>query len=105
MGSKQKPIQCGGLIQIWQSPDRSYRHHFLKLDLDCELSNYPGVLIVSHVNHSQVLVANVESLRKELPRLLEQIGDEVIAHWSLEEDDQKRSSILSRLTAHPLFAG
>ena len=65
MDSRQKPMQCGGFLQTWQSPDRSFHHLFLKLDLDCEPSNYPGVLIVSDVNHSQVLVANVESLRKE----------------------------------------
>ena len=100
-----KPMQAGGLLQIWQNPKGSYHHLFLKLDLDCEPEDYPGVLIVSDVHHRQVLVTAVESLHKELHSLLQKIEGEGVACWKREQKAQERSKILSDLTANPVFVG
>ena len=105
MDSKQKPRQGGGLMQTWQSPDKIYRHIFQKLDLNCEPDPYPGVVIVSDVSHSQVFVAEVQNVQKELPRLLGKIEGETVAYCDLEMDAQKRKDILSSLTSQPLFYG
>ena len=105
MKSILKPRQVGGLVQAWQSQDRSFHDLFLKLNLKCEPENYPGVLIVSDVDHHHTLVASVESLQKELPVLLKQIEGEKVAYWKLERNCQKRTKILSDLAAHPVFVG
>ena len=92
-------------MQAWKSPDGSFRHLFLKLDFDCEPENYPGILIVSDVEHRQVRVTAVKSLLKELPPLLKQIDGEVVAYWCLEDNGKERTKILSGLTEHPVFVG
>jgi hypothetical protein len=105
MDSKQKPRQGGGLMQTWQNPDKTYRRMFLKLALNCDPDPYPGVVIVSDVSHSQVFVAEVQNLQKDLPQLLKRIKGEAVAYWDLEMDAQKRKEILLGLTSHPLFVG
>ena len=105
MDPKQKPRQGGGLMQAWQSPNRTYRHALVKLDLNCEPDPYPGVTIVSDLSHSQVFIAEVQNLQKDLPQLLKRIKGEPVAYWSLEMDAQKRKEILSGLTSHPVFVG
>jgi hypothetical protein len=105
MDAKKKPIQTGGSLQMWRSPDNSYRHHFLELDLSCEPGNYAGILIFSDATHSNVEVFNIESLWKELPNLLEKRKDEVIAYWWREDDAKERSRMLSDLTTRPVFLG
>jgi hypothetical protein len=92
-------------MQTWKNPDKTYRHAFLKLDLNCEPDPYPGVVIVSDVNHVQVFVAEVQDVQKELPRLLERIKGEAVAYFDLEMDAQKRKEILSGLSSQPLFHG
>lgn len=105
MESILKPRQAGGLLQAWRNPDSTFHHLFLKLNLDCEPDNYPGVLIVSDVHHHHVLVAAVNSLQKELPLLLQQLEGERIVYWYLEQNEQERSRIVFGLTTHPVFVG
>ncbi len=64
---ESKPIQAGGMCHTWRSPDNSFRHLFLKLDLDCEPDKHPGIVIVSDEHHQRACAAAVKNLQKELP--------------------------------------
>ena len=103
MDSKRKPGQGNARTHAWQSPNKSYHHMFLKLNLNCEPDPYPGVAIISDVSHSQVFIVEVQNFQKDLPEMLKRIRGEAVAYWSLEMDAQKRKEILSGLTSHPVF--
>ena len=105
MSQYLRPIQTGGMCHAWSSPDRTFKHIFLKLQLDCEPDKYPGVVIVSDENHNQTSIAAVKNLSRELPQLLAGISGKSIAYWSLEEDEGQINKILVGLTAHPIFFG
>ena len=44
-----KPLQPTGLMVSWQSPNKKFVHTFAIIDLQCELDNYPGILIISDI--------------------------------------------------------
>jgi hypothetical protein len=98
-----KPIQGGGLFQTWQSPDRSFHHAFLKLDLECEADPDAGVAIIR--SHEAVRVAEVESLHKDLPDLIGGCDGHPDVFWLHEDDAGKRQRVLEGLTSQPVFVG
>ena len=105
MSQYLRSIQTGGMCHAWSSPDRTFKHIFLKLQLDCEPDKYPGVVILSDENYNQASIASVKNLSKELPQLLAGISGKSIAYWSLQQDEEQIKKILAGLTAHPIFFG
>lgn len=105
MESTEKPRQGGGLMQAWQSPDRRFHRCLLRLDLDCQPDPYPGVVIICDASHTQIFVAEVANLKKELPALLRRVEGDPIAYFDLEMDDKERKKIMAGLTPHPQFVG
>lgn len=105
MNSTNKPVQTRGDLLMWRNPENSYRHYFLELDLKCELDDCPGILIISDATHSNVSVFNIERLWNELPKLIKNKKDKVVAYWWRVDDTDERSRMLSNLTARPVFLG
>ena len=100
-----KPIQAGGINHVWRNPKNSFRHPFLKLNLNCKLDNHPGVVIVSNVNYQQAFASQVNSLEKELPQLLQSVQGQAVAYWWLEHEVNEQNRIYSGITEHPVFVG
>jgi hypothetical protein len=99
------PIQGGGMLRVWQSPDRKFKHTFLTLDLDCKPDNYPGIVIISDKSHRVVSVTEVKNLERELPSLMAKFESQPEVYWDLETNAQRRKEILSSLTSDPVFVG
>jgi len=99
------PLQGGGTLRAWQSPDASYHHLFLELDLSCKPDHYPGVVIISNNEHSNVKVAEVQNLEKELPHLLEAFTKPAKVFWDFEIEASKRGEIITALTESPKYVG
>jgi len=99
------PLQGGGVLRAWQSSDRTFHHLFLTLDLQCKPDHYPGVVIISNKEHSQVMVKEVDNLEKELPQLLGEFEGTPEIYWDLETDEGKRGEIVNALTENPVFVG
>lgn len=105
MNAELKPIQTGGMCHAWRSPDGSFKHVLLKLDLRCEPDNYPGIVIIADEGCRQAVATSVKSLRKELPKLLEAAAATPVVYWRIERDAREIERILSGLTEHPMFVG
>lgn len=101
MDKKDKFIQTGGSLEVWQDPEKSYHHLFIKLDLDSEHVDFAGILIISDENKGNIEVLNIKSLRRELPSLLIKRENKVRASWWRENDANERNCILSALTRCP----
>ncbi len=99
------PLQASGLVETWQSPDRTFNHMFLKLDLDCRPDGHAGVVILTDESHQPELISEVENLEKDLPRLLEECKGTPLVYWDLEDDRARRREILDKLTPHPVYVG
>lgn len=93
MSQYLRTIQNGGMCHAWSSPDRTFKHIFVRLQLDCEPDKYPGVVIVSDENYNQASVASVKNLSKELSQLLAGVSGKSIAYWSLEHDEGQINKI------------
>ena len=102
---ESKPRQGGGLVQSWRNPNGDYSHAFLRLVLSNEPDNYPGVLIISDIVQHNVQIFIVKSLLKELPNLLKNFEDEIVAYWCLETNEKECNNIRTGLTEHPVFVG
>jgi len=99
----QYAMQTGGDIRQWSSPQRTFRHSLLKLRFECEADPYPGILILTDQSYKNATAMAVKNLRKELPRILEPLGEDTIAYWSIERDETERGRVLAGLTAAPIF--
>ncbi|MEY8214858.1 MAG: hypothetical protein RPR97_10315 [Colwellia sp.] len=108
-----KPLQPTGLMVSWQSPNKKFVHTFAIIDLQCELDNYPGILIISDISNTPLLVKNVANLRNDFQELRNSIDYqiEVKVYWSSVTDlhdlngTEERHKIVSGLTDHPVLIG
>ena len=100
-----KPIQTGGMCHAWQSPDGTFKHVLLKLDLSCEPDPYPGVVIIADEHCMHAVASAVKSLRKELKQKMAGAPPKSVAYWSLQQDEAELTRILSGLTERPTFYG
>lgn len=105
MDSQERHIQVGGALHLWRNPGNTFKHHFLELDLNCEPSPYPGILIIADDHNNNAESFNVESLIKKLPSLLRDKSKNIRAYWTREDDANERSLMHSKLTPHPLYLG
>ena len=96
-------MQTGGDMRQWSNPQRTFRHSLLKLRFDCEADPYPGILILTDRSYKKASAMAVNDLRKELPKILEPLGEDTIAYWRIERDEAERSRVLAGLTAAPIF--
>ena len=96
-------MQAGGDMRKWRNPQRTRSLSLLKLRFDCEADPYPGILILTDRNYKSASAMAVKDLRKELPSILEPLGDDTVAYWRIERDEKERSRLLSELTANPIF--
>lgn len=96
-------MQAGGDMRKWSNPQRTFSHILLKLSFDCEVDPFPGILILTDRGYKNVSAMAVKDLRKELPKILEPLGDNAVAYWCIERDEKERSRLLSGLTANPIF--
>lgn len=96
-------MQGGGEMRQWSNPQRTFHHSLVKLSFDCEADPYPGILILTDRSYTNASAMAVKDLRKELPRILEPLGDDTIAYWQIVRDDTERDCLLTGLTATPIF--
>ena len=96
-------MQTGGDMHQWSNPQRTFRHSLLKLSFDCEADPYPGILILTDRSYKNAAAVAVKDLRKELPKILEPLGEDTIAYWRIERDEAERSRVLAELSAAPIF--
>lgn len=99
------PLQGGGWMHAWASPDRSFRVLLLKLDLKCEPIGHPGIVVLADEDRATASVHEVKSLRRELPNLLSGFDREPAVYWRRISDAKERADTLSRLSPHPFFIG
>jgi len=97
-------MQAGGMCHLWQSPDRNFRHLFLRVEFDCEPDNHPGIVILADEYCENAFAAGVQNLQKELPALLQKVKVKPVAYWWLEGNPDELKRILTGLTEHPVFA-
>ena len=90
-------------MRRWSSPDRAFHCSLLKLSFDCEADPYPGILILTDRTYVGATVMAVKDLRKELPKILDPLGDDTIAYWLIVRDDTEREKLLTGLTTTPVF--
>jgi hypothetical protein len=102
---EKKPLQVGGNLCGWRSPDGRFKRAFLKLDPGCDQFARPAVLILSDSSDEHAEVTSTENLANELPRLLAAWGQARHAYALHEPDEAKRTQILAELTDHPVFVG
>lgn len=101
----EKYLQASFQTHDWKSPDSSFRFNFAIIEPESELDNHPGLVLLSDKTQTETSVTEVSSLRKELPRLLENAGSDVIVYWRIGDDSKERAAILRQLTDHPVFHG
>lgn len=90
-------------MRKWSNPQRTFSHSLLKLRFDCGADPYPGILILTDRSYKSAFAMAVKDLRKELPKILEPLGDDTVAYWRIERDEKERIRLLSGLTANPIF--
>lgn len=100
-----KPIQGGGISCRWKSPDDSFHYDLTKIEFDCKIDHYPGVVIVADENFENALCSTVGNLEAELPKLLTKYGSTAIAFWRVVENKSEAKRISSSLTKHPVYVG
>ena len=101
--NQTKAIQAGGAVRKWSNPQRNFSQTLLRLNLECEADPAPGILILTDQSYKSASAMAVKDLRKELPRILESLGDDAVAYWRIERDEGERRRILDGLTEHPIF--
>lgn len=104
MNTALRPFQSGGICHLWTNPDRTFRHIFLKLALDCDGVPYPGVVIVTNEQRTDVTLFTVKNLRDELPGILGKPRQSPVVYWSQRREDEC-ATLLSALTQTPVFIG
>ena len=100
-----KPIQGGGISHHWKNPDDSFRYALTKVEFDCKIDHYAGVVIVSDEHYQNAICSRVNDLEKELPNLLSKIEGKAVAHWRVIENKDEANRVVSSLSAHPVFIG
>ena len=105
MTNDSRPIQVGGMLHAWQSPDAKFRHALLQLDPSCEPDPYPGIVVICDARRQEARLMAVRNLRRELPHLLQDAKPQTLVYWSVETNDEKRLALSVGLTEHPQFIG
>ena len=100
-----KPFQTGGMCHAWQSPDRTFKHVLLRLDLSCEPGPYPGIVIITDEHCMHAVATRVANLRQELEQKMAEGPPKSVVYWSLQQDETELPRILSGLTRQPTFYG
>lgn len=101
--SPKYSIQTSGDMRRWSNPERTFHFSLVKVNFDCEPDAYPGVLVLTDASYRNATVLEVENPRKELPKILAPLPDDTIAYWRIVRDEGERKTVLSGLTAHPIF--
>ncbi len=101
--SPKYAMQTSGEMRRWSNPDRTFHLGLVKLNFECEADPYPGVLILTDSSYKCPTAMSVSNLRKELPKILEPLGDDTVAYWRMVKDDAERSKVLTGLTVAPIF--
>lgn len=96
-------MQTSGEIRRWSNPERTFHFSLVKINFDCEADPYPGVLILTDRSYKRSTAMAVNNLRKDLPQILEPLGDDVVAYWGMVSDDAERRKVLTGLTSAPVF--
>ena len=97
------PRQAGGEMRRWSNPDRTFHYSLVKMNFEFEADPYPGILILTDRSYTRALALAVKNLRKELPTILETLGEDTIAYWTIVRDDGEREKLLAGLTKNPIF--
>lgn len=105
MNTQLKPIQTGGMFHVWQSPDRSFKHMLLKLDLSCEQDKHPGVLVLADANQREAITIKIKNLYKEFSAIRAIHLKYPIAYWWREDDEKVLAAIILGLTESPELLG
>lgn len=98
-----RPIQTGGELRSWSSPDRKFRQQLLKLDLTCEQDPAPGLLIVTQPGYRTARAIAVKNASKELRTILAREPDDVVVFWRMHQSEWELNRLLSGLTANPIY--
>ena len=105
MTNGQRPIQIGGMLHSWQSPDGKFKRALLRLDPSCEPDPYPGVVVICNAGCQEAKLTTVQNLRRDLPKLLQDVEAPTLVYWHLETDDEERLAWSAGLTESPQFIG
>jgi hypothetical protein len=100
---EMKPIQGGGELRWWASPDKKYRHLFVRVNMECQPDHYPGIVIITDSRHQNSEIHEVKDLSRELDALLNQYSDEAVVYWDVEFNEEKRKIIMRELSSIPKF--
>ena len=96
-------IQASGEIRQWSNPQRTFHYSLVKLRFDCEADPYAGILILTDRSHMHATAMLIRDLRKELPKVLEPLGEGAVGYWRSERNETVRDRLLAGLTIHPIF--
>lgn len=100
-----KPIQAGGMSHSWVNPSRDFHHTFLILDQECEMDNYPGIVILTDETLKNSVAVKVGNLQKELPALQEKHEGKNVLYWWFETDIAELEGIFRGITDQPVYIG
>ena len=96
-------IQVSGVTHRWSNPDRTFHYSLVKMNFDCEADLYPGILVLTDSLYKNATALVVKNLRKDLPLILEPYSEDVIAYWSIVQNDIEREKLFASLTRNPIF--
>lgn len=95
-------------IHKWSNPQRTFALQLEKLNLEYEVVQHSGILILATQKPTQeptnASAMAVKNLKKELPKLLEHYEEgTLVAYWKMIDDEAERNRVLAGLTTAPIF--